>query len=403
MSAPSTSFVPVVLRENLSWDEMARIEVNTLELPGVVDRAGADPLLSLRRRRSRMSWAMSPRCRRRISHGDDPLLELPDFRIGKNGIEKAYDLELRGTAGTSQVEVNAFGRVVRELAREEGMPGQDIVAQPSTWRCRTSRSKRCAGEGSASCVVLDAWTGEVLALASTPGYDPGAFAAGLTPTMWQELIADPLNPLSNKAISGAYAPGSTFKLMVAMAALEAGVHHRRTRAFFCPGHFTLGNALFHCWKKGGHGTLVAAATRIKQSCDVFFYRHGAIRSASTSIAAMANRFGLGVKLGIDIPGEKTGLIPTRAWKMATTGVAWQRGETISCGIGQSFVSVTPLQLATYSGAARHRPRRRAAPHARAGRDDRGKRAADRHRHRFRLARRRSRHISSWCATACSRW
>src|SRR6185437_9280358 len=168
-------------------------------------------------------------------NADDPLLELPDFRIGKSGIEKAYDLDLRGTAGTSQVEVNAFGRVVRELAREEGMPGQDI-ALGLDMALQDLAAKRCAAQGSASCVALDAWTGEVLVLASTPGFDPGAFSAGLTPAMWQKLI------------SGTYAPGSTFKPMVAMAALEDNPTTTETE-FYCPGYFQLGNALFHCWKK----------------------------------------------------------------------------------------------------------------------------------------------------------
>jgi penicillin-binding protein 2 len=185
----------------------------------------------------------------------------------------------------------------------------------------------------------------VLVLASTPGYDPGAFAAGLTPAMWQKLVTDELNPLNDKTISGTYAPGSTFKPLVAMTALETGAITTETE-FFCPGQFQLGNSVFHCWKKGGHGTL-SVRRAIKESCDVFFY-HTADLLGIDKIAQMGNRFGLGVDLGIDIPGEKTGLLPTRAWKFATTGVTWQRGETISCGIGQSFVSVTPLQLATYA-------------------------------------------------------
>lgn len=337
------SFVPVVLREDLSWDEMARIEVNTLELPGVSIEQALTRYYPFGDEISHTVGYVAAVSEEDLNN-DDPLLELPDFRIGKSGIEKAYDLDLRGTAGTSEVEVNAFGRVVRELAREEGLAGQDI-ALAIDMELQDLAVKRCAAQGSASCVVLDAWTGEVLVMASTPSFDPGAFSAGLTPTMWQQLISDPLNPLNNKAISGTYAPGSTFKLLVAMTGLEAGVLTADTE-FFCPGTFTLGNATFHCWKKGGHGTL-SLRRAIPESCDVFFY-HTADLLGIDKIAAMANRFGLGVKLDIDIPGEKVGVIPTRAWKLATTGVAWQRGETISCGIGQSFVSVTPLQLATYT-------------------------------------------------------
>jgi penicillin-binding protein 2 len=337
------SFVPVVLREDLSWDEMARVEVNTLELPGVSIEQALTRYYPFGEEISHTVGYVAAVSEEDLSN-DDPLLELPDFRIGKSGIEKAYDLDLRGTAGTSEVEVNAFGRVARELAREEGLAGQDISLSIDM-ELQDLAVKRCAAQGSASCVVLDAWTGEVLVMASTPSFDPGAFSAGLTPAMWQQLISDPLNPLNNKAISGTYAPGSTFKLLVAMAGLENGVLTADTE-FFCPGTFQLGNAVFHCWKKGGHGTL-SLKRAIPESCDVFFY-HTADLLGIDKIAAMANRFGLGVKLGIDIPGEKVGLIPTRNWKMATTGVPWQRGETISCGIGQSFVSVTPLQLATYT-------------------------------------------------------
>lgn len=336
------SFVPVVIRDNLSWDEMARIEVNTLELPGVSIEQALTRYYPFGEATSHVVGYVAAVSEQDLN-ADDPLLELPDFRIGKSGIEKSYDLDLRGTAGTSQVEVNAFGRVVRELAREEGMPGQDI-AVGLDMALQDLAAKRCAAQGSASCVALDAWTGEVLVLASTPGFDPGAFSAGLTPAMWQKLINDPLNPLNNKAISGTYAPGSTFKPMVAMAALEANLITPETE-FYCPGYFQLGNALFHCWKKGGHGN-ISLRRGIRESCDVFFY-HCADLLGIDRIAQMGNRFGLGVNLGLDIPGEKSGLLPTRAWKLATTGVAWQRGETISCGIGQSFVSVTPLQLATY--------------------------------------------------------
>ena len=337
------SFVPLLIRSNLSWEEMARIEVNTLELPGVSIEQALTRFYPFGDTASHLVGYVAAVSDKELDE-DDPLLELPDFRIGKSGIERTYDLDLRGTAGTSQVEVNAFGRVVRELAREEGMSGQDVTLSIDV-ALQDLAVKRCAAQGSASCVLLDAWTGEVLVLASTPSFDPGAFAAGLTPAAWQKLVTDPMNPLNNKAISGVYAPGSTFKPLVAMAALEAGAITPDTE-FFCPGTFQLGNSVWHCWKKGGHGT-ISLHRGIRESCDVFFY-HCADLLGIDRIAQTANHFGLGVELDIDIPGEKAGLIPTRAWKMATTGVPWQRGETISCGIGQSFVSVTPLQLAIYA-------------------------------------------------------
>ncbi len=336
-------FVPVVICDKLSWDQMARIELNTLELPGVSSTQGLTRVYPFGKTASHLVGYVAAVAEKDLS-GDDPLLELPDFRIGRNGIEKSFDLELRGVAGNSQVEVDSVGRVVRELARKEGTPGRDVVLGIDM-ALQDAAERACAEQGSASCVVMDAWTGEVLALVSTPSYDPTAFAAGLSSAQWKELVTDPQRPLSDKAISGVYAPGSTFKPLMAVAGLEDGVITADTE-FFCPGTFHLGNSVFHCWKKGGHGHL-SVRRAIKESCDVFFYSLANLLGIDR-MAAMATRFGLGQTLGIEIPGEHAGLIPTAAWKKATTGVSWQRGETISCGIGQSYISVTPLQLCTYT-------------------------------------------------------
>ncbi len=172
------SFVPIAIRENLTWEEMARIEVNTLELPGVSIEQALTRSYPFGDTISHLVGYVAAVSEKDLS-GDDPLLELPDFRIGKSGIEKSYDLDLRGTAGTSQVEVNAFGRVVRELAREDGLSGQEMVLSIDM-ALQDFTAHRCAAEESAAAVVIDSWTGDVLAMASAPGYDPGAFAAGLT-------------------------------------------------------------------------------------------------------------------------------------------------------------------------------------------------------------------------------
>lgn len=336
------SYVPVVLCEDMNWDEMSRIDVNAVDLPGVTIDQGLIRHYPFGGETSHAVGYVGPVSQSDLD-SDDPLVELPDFRVGKTGIEKEYDLELRGTAGTSEVEVNAFGRVVRELAREDGIPGEQVVLGIDM-ALQDLAMRRCTAQRSASAVVLDSWTGEVLALASAPGFDPGEFASGLSAAQWKALIDNPYNPLTNKAIAGTYAPGSTFKPCVAMAALEAGSITPETQ-FFCPGYLRLGDAIFHCWKRGGHG-LISLDRAIRESCDVFFY-HTADLVGIDRIAAMAHRFGLGAPTGIDIPGEKSGLIPTRAWKLATFGIPWQRGETLSCGIGQSFVSVTPLQQAVY--------------------------------------------------------
>lgn len=242
------------------------------------------------------------------------------------------------------MEVNAFGRVVRELTREEGISGQEIVLTVDM-AIQDFAARRCAAEKSAACVLMDAWTGDVLAMVSSPGYDPDPFVTGISQVAWDGLQNNPRKPLSNKAISGAYAPGSTFKPIVALAALEAGVITPET-TFTCPGFFWLGNNQFHCWKKGGHGTM-ALRDAIKHSCDVFFYETGK-RLGIDRIAAMAKRMGLGATLGIELPAERSGLIPTTEWKLGATGVPWQLGETISASIGQSYILATPLQLATYA-------------------------------------------------------
>jgi penicillin-binding protein 2 len=335
-------FVPVTVRENLNWDEMARIEVNTLELPGVSIEQGLTRFYPYGETAAHVLGYVGAVSEDELKQmGDDPLLELPGFRIGKNGAEKAYDVELRGSAGTSEVEVNAFGRVVRELTREEGLPGQELVLTLDM-ALQDMAARRCEAEKSAACVVMDAWTGDVLAMASMPGYDPSAFATGLSQQLWDEYRSNPRNPLVAKVIAGRYAPGSTFKPMVALAALAAGAMTPETRVT-CTGQYDFGDVVFHCWKKGGHGVM-NLRDGIKHSCDVYFFET-ARRTGIDPIAAMATKFGLGAPLGIDLPGEVGGLIPSTQWKKATRGEAWLPGETLSCGIGQSYVQVTPLQLA----------------------------------------------------------
>jgi penicillin-binding protein 2 len=201
--------------------------------------------------------------------------------------------------------------------------------------------QRLVGERSASAVIMDIHGGEVLALASVPSYDPNAFNYGLSSEAWHRLITDPLSPLTNKAIAGLYSPGSTFKMIVALAALEAGV--APDYQGYCPGFMKLGNAKFHCWKRHGHGK-IDMFNAIKQSCDVYIYDI-ARRAGIDRISAMAKRFGLGAPVGVDLPGERGGLVPTREWKLATIGERWQGGETLITAIGQGFVLASPLQLA----------------------------------------------------------
>jgi len=332
------AFVPVSVRDYLSWQEVSRIGVNAPDLPGVNIEVGQTRNYPFGESMTHVLGYVSAVNKHELT--GDPLLELPGFRIGKQGAEKQYDLQLRGAAGTSHLEVNALGRVIREVRREEGKPGRDLVLTlDSTLQGFTH--ERLKGERSAASVVLDVRNGDVLALASSPGYDPNIFNTGLTQKTWNSLVNNPLSPLINKAIAGLYAPGSTFKMMVALAGLEAGISPEATT--FCPGFMRLGRGRFHCWKRHGHGHM-NMYQGIQQSCDVYFYDL-ARKIGIDPIAAMANRFGLGAPVGIDLPGERGGTIPTRAWKRANYDEAWQGGETLVSAIGQGFVLATPLQLA----------------------------------------------------------
>ncbi|MEK9661510.1 MAG: penicillin-binding protein 2 [Alphaproteobacteria bacterium] len=331
-------FVPVTVREYLDWDELSRVEVNAPDLPGINIDVGERRYYPYAGDTSHIiGYVGAP------SEDDltgDPLLELPGFRIGRNGVEKRFDLPLRGKAGASQLEVNAVGRIIRELGRTEGQSGQDVVLTLDVELQRFAMSR--LGEEAGSVVVLDTETGAILVQASTPGYDPNAFTEGLSPVEWRAMADDERAPLRNKAIAGEYAPGSTFKMIVALAALEAGVVDAGS-SFFCSGSMTLGDGKFHCWKRHGHGHMNLEEA-IAQSCDIYFYEI-AKRVGIDRIADMANRFGLGDRLGLDVPGERRGLVPTKAWKQAVIGNRWALGETLVAGIGQGFVLTTPLQLA----------------------------------------------------------
>ena len=331
-------FLPIIIRENLTWPQVARIEANSLELSGLVIDVGESRFYPDGEAIAPVVGYVAGVAEKEFT--GDPLLELPGFRIGKAGMEKVHDLALRGRGGTSQVEVNAVGREIRELARAEGQPGSE--AWLTIDRELQNFVSRRLGYKSASAVVMDVHTGEVLSLASTPSFDPNAFNRGLSRAEWRNLISNPRTPLSNKAIAGQYAPGSTFKMIVALAALEKGVVSHRIQ-IFCNGEMKLGNATFHCWKKEGHGT-VDMVSAITQSCDIYFYEI-ARKTGIDRIAAMARRLGMGQVLGVGLPGEKRGLIPTRAWKKKSKGTSWQQGETVLAGIGQGFILTTPLQLA----------------------------------------------------------
>jgi penicillin-binding protein 2 len=332
------SFVAITLKENLNWEEVARIEVNSPDLPGIAINVGKTRFYPHGREIAHVLGYVSAVSAKDL--GSDPLLELPGFRIGKSGIEKRHDLALRGSGGASQVEVDAIGRVMRQLERREGQAGSEVslTIDLGLQKLVANRLKKHSG----AVVVMDANNGDILSMVSSPSFDPNAFNTGLSVKAWQSLISNPRAPLTNKAIAGQYPPGSTFKMVVAIAALERGTVSE-TSEFFCSGSLELGSSKFHCWKKHGHGS-VNFKKAIAESCDVYFYEVSR-KLGIDRISEMAQKLGLGQTLGLDLPGERKGLMPTKRWKQKVVGSSWQQGETLIAGIGQGFVLATPLQLA----------------------------------------------------------
>ncbi len=332
-------FIPLIVREFLTWEEMARIEVNAPDLPGIFVDVGTTRIYPEGPALAHVVGYVAPPSE--ADMGGDALLALPGIRIGRNGMEKAQDHKLRGRAGAVQMEVNSVGRVIRELDRQEGTPGYDLGLTIDMTLQNAILTR--LGDESASAVVMDCRNGEVLAMTTTPSFDPSLFDSGVSQAQWNAWTSNRKTPLINKAASGLYAPGSTFKMVVGMAGLEAktitpGDH------IHCPGHLDIGDTRFHCWSKHGHGSLDLRGG-LKNSCDVFFYEV-ARRTGIDRVAAMANRFGIGVELQVELPGARKGLMPTRAWRMGH-GKAWNIGDTISCGIGQGYIQTTPLALCTY--------------------------------------------------------
>lgn len=335
----SPSFAPLEVRDNLTWSEVARVEVNLTDLPGIAIDVGELRSYPFGEATAHLIGYVGAVAK--SEQDEDPLTSLPGFRVGKNGIEKTYDARLRGKAGRAEVEVNVLGREVRELRRFPPQAGDRVVLTLDAELQRLLQ-QRLSVEKSASAVVLDIHTGAIYAMASYPSFDPNIFAKGIPADLWEEIQAAPVTPLTNKAIAGQYPPGSTFKMVTALAGLEAGVINRHT-SVFCPGHYEFGQGRFHCWKKGGHGT-VNLVRALAESCDVFFYR------VSTDIgidriAAMARRLGLGSRFAFELAEQAEGIVPDVAWKKARMGQSWQPGETVVASIGQGYTLATPLQLA----------------------------------------------------------
>lgn len=337
--AANKKFVPVPVVENLTWDEFSRVNLHLPYLPGVQPDVGETRDYPFGGELVHILGYVASVSEQDQQADDDPLMNLPGMKIGKRGIEKAYDREIRGRAGASRVEVNAYGRIIRELGKDAGEPGEDVYLTID--RQVQALADQKLGDESAALVVMDVNNGDVIALSSTPGFDPNWFNVGLSGAQWHDLTTSDHKPLLNKVTSGIYPPGSTFKTAVALAAIEAGIATPQYRVS-CNGVYNFGGHAFHCWQHKGHGTLDLEGG-IQHSCDVFFYET-ARRVGIDKIEEAARKLGLGAVTGIELPGEHSGLVPSRAWKQKTYKSSWQQGDTLSVGIGQGYVTVTPLQL-----------------------------------------------------------
>jgi penicillin-binding protein 2 len=335
----SPSFLPLEVRDQLSWQEVAKIEVNLTDLPGISIDVGELRSYPLGTSTAHLVGYVGLVSKSELT--GDHVFTLPGFRIGKTGIEKSHEEILRGKAGTSEVEVNVAGREVRELKNTPSKPGKRITLTIDAELQRYTQ-QRLDQEKSATAVIMDAKTGALYALASSPSFDPNLFTRGLPANKWEELLSDPAFPLTSKAVAGQYPPGSTFKMVTALAALEHKVITRNT-SVVCTGNYSYGKNIFHCWNAGGHGR-VDLNRSLAQSCDVFYYKISTDVGIE-NIAAMAHRLGLGQKTGLALFEENPGLVPDKDWKLGHFGKPWQPGETIVASIGQGYLQATPLQLA----------------------------------------------------------
>ncbi|WP_371394758.1 penicillin-binding protein 2 [Glycocaulis abyssi] len=340
--ARTPRFQPVTIAEGVDWETFSRVNLHLPELPGVMPDVGevrTYPMPAAFAHVAGYVQSAPPEIA-----GDDPLLRHPAFRVGRSGVEIARDTELRGSAGSLKVEVNAFGRVIRELPDQSRLaqPGRDVTLtiDSEVQRFATER----LGTESASVVGLDVQTGEIVVMASTPSFDPNLFVLGIPSREFRDLNENPYRPLFNKAINGLYAPASTVKGVISLAALRHGVMRPGERVT-CRGSVQLGNRRFHCWRREGHGP-VNMHDAIKVSCDTYFYEV-ASRLGIERIRETALELGFGQLFDVGIPmlSQAGGLFPSPQWKRARTGQGWSMGDTYNVGIGQGAVLASPLQLA----------------------------------------------------------
>ncbi|MFA5538213.1 MAG: penicillin-binding protein 2 [Gemmobacter sp.] len=335
-------FVPITVADRLRWEDIAAVSVNAPALPGITPEVGLSRHYPLAEDFAHVVGYVGPVSESDLEQLDDPdpVLQIPKFQIGKIGVERRLEDVLRGTAGSKRIEVNAVGRVMRELDRREGTTGADTRLTLDAGLQNFCQAR--LGQESASAVVMDVQSGDLLAIASAPSFDPNLFVRGISVPDYRGLMDHEYRPLANKSVQGAYPPGSTYKMVVAMAALEAGVITPETTVR-CPGHLDASGRRFHCWRHGGHGT-VNLHRSLVESCDVYYYEI-AQRVGIDAIAEMAVRLGFGQRHDLPMSAISEGLNPSREWKRERRGEEWRIGDTINASIGQGYVLSTPLQLA----------------------------------------------------------
>ncbi len=333
----------VVLHEDLSWDDLAGYYIMSSKTPGIVIEKSQSRSYVHSEEFSHLIGYTGAPTRSEIENSEDTSLSVPMAKIGKTCIEKRYNEELFGKTGIVHEEVNSRRQFVRTIEKIESTAGEDIRLTINA-DLQLEVYEILSEHESSSCVVMDVNTGAILACVSYPGYDTNIFSKKIDRSVLRELYENPYKPMINKVISGLYSPGSTFKIITGLAGLNSGVITEHTR-FDCSGVYELGNHKFHCWKwkYNGHGS-VNLVEALAQSCDVYFYNLARLVGAN-KIAETARDFGLGSPTGIDLPNEKSGLIPDKKWKKQIKKHSWTTGDTLNMSIGQGFILATPLQLA----------------------------------------------------------
>jgi penicillin-binding protein 2 len=337
-------FRPVSLRRDITRDELALIETHRFNLPGVIMKARPLRHYLYENLFSHLIGYLGEISEKELISGRYPNNNPGDL-VGRSGVERKWQSFLHGMQGGEQVEVDAAGRQIRSISRRPPISGSSISLTIDKDLQLLAEEQLKGKKG--AIVAMDPNDGKILALASSPSFDPNLFTTGIDKETWKEIISSKDYPLQNRALSSQYPPGSVFKIAVALAGLEEGVITPEEE-IVCKGIYHLGKHPYYCWKKRGHG-VVSFRRALIESCDVYFYHLGKSLGVD-KIAEYAGRLGLGVKTGLDVGQEKQGLIPTSAWKLRRFGVPWQAGETVSVSIGQSFVLVTPIQMATLISA-----------------------------------------------------